>query len=221
MLHVLGEIRSLFAQTIEAKVKNFTSRHFSFNANDGGRCPKCRGLGAVEIDMQFLANLTVVCPECHGTRFQRDILDAKLRGLSIAEVLNLSADEAFSFFRGQPQLQRRLKSLRDVGLGYLPLGQSASTLSRGECQRLKLATLLGSRSRKRTLFLMDEPCIGLHARDIAVLLECFRRLIEVGHSLIAIEHRPEFIRAADWVIELGPGAGDAGGKIVAAGVPSL
>ena len=219
LLHLLGEIRGLFAQTTEAKVKNFAARHFSFNANDGGRCPKCRGLGAVEIDMQFLANLTVVCPECHGTRFQREVLDAKLRGLSIAEVLNLSADEAFSFFRGQPQLQRRLKSLKDVGLGYLPLGQSASMLSRGECQRLKLATLLGNRSRKRTLFLMDEPCIGLHARDIAVLLECFRRLIEVGHSLIAIEHRAEFIRDADWMIELGPGAGDAGGKIVAAGGP--
>lgn len=114
--------------------------------------------------MQFLANLTVVCPECHGARFQREVLDAKLRGLSIAEVLNLSADEAFAFFRGQPQLQRRLKSLKDVGLGYLPLGQSASTLSRGECQRLKLATFLARRSRKRTLFLMDEPCIGLHAR---------------------------------------------------------
>ena len=214
MMSLLGEIRQLFAQTTEAKVKNFTARHFSFNASDGGRCPRCRGLGSVEIDMQFLANLTVVCPECHGSRFQRELLDAKLRGLSIAEVLNLSADEAFAFFRGQPQLQRRLKSLKDVGLGYLPLGQSASTLSRGECQRLKLATLLASRSRKRTLFLMDEPCAGLHARDIAVLLECFRRLIEVGHSLIAIEHRPEFIAAADWIIELGPGAGDAGGKIV-------
>ena len=219
MLHLLVEIRQLFAQTTEAKVKNFTARHFSFNASDGGRCPRCRGLGAVEIDMQFLANLTVVCPECHGSRFQRELLDAKLRGLSIAEVLNLSADEAFTFFRGQPQLQRRLKSLKDVGLGYLPLGQSASTLSRGECQRLKLATLLANRSRKRTLFLMDEPCAGLHARDIAVLLECFRRLIEVGHSLIAIEHRPEFIAAADWLIELGPGAGDAGGRIVAAGTP--
>lgn len=217
MLSLLVEIRQLFAQTTEAKVKNFSARHFSFNASDGGRCPRCRGLGAVEIDMQFLANLTVVCPECHGSRFQRELLDAKLRGLSIAEVLNLSADEAFTFFRGQPQLQRRLKALKDVGLGYLPLGQSASTLSRGECQRLKLATLLSSRSRKRTLFLMDEPCAGLHARDIVVLLECFRRLIEVGHSLIAIEHRQEFIAAADWVIELGPGAGEAGGKIVAAG----
>ncbi|MFM9964671.1 MAG: hypothetical protein ACKV2Q_25990, partial [Planctomycetaceae bacterium] len=219
MLSLLAEIRQLFAQTTEAKVKNFTARHFSFNASDGGRCPRCRGLGAVEIDMQFLANLTVVCPECHGSRFQRELLDAKLRGLSIAEVLNLSGDEAFTFFRGQPQLQRRLKSLKDVGLGYLPLGQSASTLSRGECQRLKLATLLANRSRKRTLFLMDEPCAGLHARDIAVLLECFRRLVEVGHSLIVIEHRPEFISAADWVIELGPGAGDAGGQIVAAGTP--
>jgi excinuclease ABC subunit A len=219
MLHLLAAIRGLFAQTTEAKVKNFTARHFSFNASDGGRCPRCRGLGAVEIDMQFLANLTVVCPECHGSRFQCELLDAKLRGLSIAEVLNLSADEAFTFFRGQPQLQRRLKSLKDVGLGYLPLGQSASTLSRGECQRLKLATLLANRSRKRTLFLMDEPCAGLHARDVAVLLGCFRHLIEVGHSLIAIEHRPEFVAAADWLIELGPGAGDAGGKIVAARSP--
>ncbi len=216
-LSLYGELRRLFAETTEAKVKNFSARHFSFNSADGGRCPRCRGLGSIEIDMQFLANLSVTCPECHGSRFQRDVLDAKLRGLSIAEVLNLSANEAFTFFRGQPKLQRRLKTLKDVGLGYLPLGQPASTLSRGECQRLKLATLLSSSSRTRTLFLMDEPTAGLHPADIEVLVQCFRRLIEVGHSLIVIEHRAELIEAADWVIELGPGAGDAGGRVVFAG----
>lgn len=217
MLSLYGEIRRLFAETTEAKVKNFTARHFSFNSADGGRCPRCRGLGSIEIDMQFLANLSVTCPECHGSRFQRDVLDAKLRGLSIAEVLNLSANEAFTFFRGQPKLQRRLKSLKDVGLGYLPLGQPASTLSRGESQRLKLATFLLSSSRTRTLFIMDEPTAGLHPADIEVLVQCFQRLIEVGHSLIVIEHRAELIQAADWVIELGPGAGDAGGRVVFAG----
>lgn len=221
MLSLYGEIRRLFAETTEAKVKNFTARHFSFNSADGGRCPRCRGLGSIEIDMQFLANLSVTCPECQGSRFQRDVLDAKLRGLSIAEVLNLSANEAFTFFRGQPKLQRRLKSLKDVGLGYLPLGQSASTLSRGESQRLKLATFLLSSSRNRTLFIMDEPTAGLHPADIEVLLKCFRRLTEVGHSLIVVEHRMELIRAADWVIELGPGAGDAGGRIVFAGAKKV
>jgi excinuclease ABC subunit A len=217
MLSLSGEIRRLFAETTEAKVKNFSAQHFSVHSTSGGRCPRCRGLGAIEIDMQFLANLLVVCPECHGTRFQREILDAKLRGLSIAEVLNLSANEAFSFFRGQPKLQRRLKSLKDVGLGYLPLGQSAKTLSRGESQRLKLAALLSSSSRARTLFLMDEPTSGLHPADVEVLVQCFRRLIDVGHSLIVIEHRAELIQAADWIIELGPGAGDAGGQIVFTG----
>ncbi len=218
-LQAFGEIRRLFAETTEAKVKNFSARHFSFNAHDGGRCPRCRGLGSVEIDMQFLADLSVVCPECHGLRFQRELLDAKLRGLSIVEVLALTADEAFAFFRGQPRLQRRLKSIKDVGLGYLPLGQSASTLSRGESQRLKLATLLARRSRARTLFLMDEPTAGLHLSDVATLLTCLRRLIEVGHSLIVIEHCPEFIHCADWVIELGPGPGEAGGRVVSAGPP--
>ena len=217
VLSLYGELRRLFAETTEAKVKNFSARHFSFNSADGGRCPRCRGLGSIEIDMQFLANLSVTCPECHGSRFQRDVLDAKLRGLSIAEVLNLSANEAFTFFRGQPKLQRRLKTLKDVGLGYLPLGQPASTLSRGECQRLKLATLLSSSSRTRTLFLMDEPTAGLHPADIEILVQCFSRLIEVGHSLIVIEHRAELIEAADWVIELGPGAGDAGGRVVFTG----
>jgi excinuclease ABC subunit A len=214
MLHLWGEVRGLFARTTDAKVKNFTPRHFSFNAHDGARCPRCRGRGEIEIDLQFLANLSVRCPECHGRRFQPELLDVKLRGLSIAEVLQLTATEAFTFFRGQPKLQRRLKPLKDVGLGYLPLGQPTTTLSRGEMQRLRLASLLAHRSRARTLFLIDEPTAGLHARDIAVLLQCFRRLLEVGHSLIVIEHRPEFLREADWIIELGPGAGDAGGRIV-------
>jgi excinuclease ABC subunit A len=214
MLHLWDEIRQLFATSTDAKVKNFTARHFSLHAHDGGRCPRCRGRGEIEIDLQFLANLSMRCPLCNGSRFQAELLEVKLRGLSIAEVLQLTAAEAFTFFRGQPTLQRRLKPLKDVGLGYLPLGQSATTLSRGERQRLRLASLLANRSRKRTLFLIDEPAAGLHARDIAVLLQCFRHLLEVGHSLIVIEHRTEFLREADWIIELGPAAGDAGGQIV-------
>ncbi len=202
LLHLFSELRRLFAESTEAKVRNLSARHFSFNAPDSGRCPRCRGLGAVEIDMQFLANLTAICPECHGSRYQSDVLDAKLRGLSIAEVLNLSADEAFAFFRGQPLIQRRLKVLKDVGLGYLPLGQSAATLSRGECQRLKLAGHLASRSKSRTLFLLDEPTVGLHPTDVVVLLGCLRRLIDVGHSVIAIEHRRDFLDHVDWQIEL-------------------
>lgn len=202
LLGLFATIRQLFAESTESKLKNFTARSFSFNSSDSGRCPRCRGLGAIEIDMQFLASLEVVCPECHGARFQRELLEAKLRGLSIAEVLNLSADEAFAFFRGQPLLQRRLKSLKDVGLGYLPLGQPASTLSRGECQRLKLASRLSSSSRKRTLFLLDEPTAGLHPTDILVLLEALRGLVEIGHSIIATENRAEFVAAADHVIEM-------------------
>lgn len=203
-LLIFGEIRRLFAQTTEAKVRNFSARHFSFNALDGGRCLRCKGLGAVEIEMDFLADLSVVCPECHGSRFQKELLEAKLRGLSIAEVLLLTADEAFVFFRGHPKLQRRLKCLKDVGLGYLPLGQSITTLSRGESQRLKLATFLTSSSRSRTLFLMDEPTAGLHPADVKVLTTCLRRMTDVGHSLVVIEHRPEFIREADCHIELTP-----------------
>jgi excinuclease ABC subunit A len=158
-----------------------------------------------------------VCPECHGTRFRREVLDIRYRGLSIAETLAMNAREAFPFFRGLPQLQKRLRLLKDVGLDYLPLGRSAATLSNGEMQRLKLAASLRRGMRNRTLFLIDEPTTGLHPTDVSRLLEVFNQLLTAGHSLIVIDHHPHVLRTADHLIDLGPGAGEAGGKIVVSG----
>lgn len=218
-LKAFDEIRKSFATTAEAKVRNFTPSHFSFNSARGGRCPKCNGAGAIEIDMQFLPDVTMVCPDCHGTRFRREILGAKYRGKSIAEVLAMTAGEAFAFFRGKRKLQRQLKFLRDVGLDYLPLGQPANTLSGGESQRLKLAAHLSAGAKSRTLFLLDEPTTGLHAADIVKLLECLGALLDAGHSLIVVEHNLDVISAADHLIDLGPDAGDRGGEVVATGTP--
>ncbi len=218
-LKAFDEIRKVFAQTAEAKLRNYTATHFSFNAATGGRCPKCTGNGSIRIDMQFLADVSMICPECHGTRYQREILEVKYRGLTIAEVLGMTVREAFTFFRSQPRLQKRLQLLKDVGLAYLPLGQPATTLSGGESQRLKLAARLASGSRRRGLFLLDEPTTGLHAADVVKLLACFSTLLSVGHSLIVIEHNLDVIKAADHLIDLGPEAGDAGGEIVACGTP--
>ncbi|HVV99244.1 MAG TPA: hypothetical protein VHB77_02820, partial [Planctomycetaceae bacterium] len=156
---------------------------------------------------------------CHGSRYQRDVLEAKYRGLSIADVLAMTVREALPFFRGQPKLQRRLNALRSVGLDYLALGQSADTLSGGESQRLKLAERLTQRSGRRTLFLLDEPTTGLHPHDVATLLECFDALLSTGHSLIVIEHNLDLLQAADWIIELGPGGGAAGGRLIGQGTP--
>lgn len=219
-LNAFDAIRAAFAAVPEAKLRNLGRRAFSFNAASGGRCQRCRGAGRLRVDMQFLPDIEVACPECGGSRFRNDILEIKLRGRSIAEALEMTADEAFSFFRGHGKILRRIAPLREVGLGYLPLGQPTSTLSSGEIQRLKVASFLAERNAKRTLFLFDEPTIGLHASDVATLLESFRRLIAVGHSVIAIEHRLQFLRAADWIIELGPGAGPDGGKVIAAGPPA-
>jgi len=218
-LNLFGEIRSLFATTAEAKVHNFSARHFSFNSADGGRCETCRGAGSIAIDMQFLPDVVTTCPDCHGTRFRREILEARYRGLSIAEVLALTVRDAFSFFRGRTRLQRRLKVLKDVGLDYITLGQPANTLSGGESQRLKLASFLSRASRARTLFIVDEPTTGLHPADVARLIDCLGQLLAGGHSVIVIEHNLDFIRSADYVIDLGPGAGAAGGRIVATGIP--
>ncbi|HEX6986352.1 MAG TPA: excinuclease ABC subunit UvrA, partial [Planctomycetaceae bacterium] len=219
-LGAFDPIRAAFAATPEAKLRNFGPGTFSFNTERGGRCPHCKGAGVVTVDMQFLPDIEVTCPECHGRRFRRDVLEIKLRGRGIAEVLDMTAAEAFAFFRGSPQVQRRLAPLKEVGLDYLPLGQPATTLSGGESQRLKIAAFLGGGTGKRTLFLFDEPTVGLHAADVAKLLDCFRRLIAVGHSVVVVEHRLDVIRAADWLIDLGPEAGDAGGRIVAAGPPA-
>ncbi|QDU42178.1 UvrABC system protein A [Symmachiella dynata] len=220
-LKAFDEIRKSFAATAEAKVRNFTASHFSFNSAQGGRCPKCQGAGAVEIDMQFLPDVTMTCPDCRGTRFRREILGVKYRGRSIAEVLNMTVGEAFAFFRGKRKLQKQLMFLRDVGLDYLPLGQPANTLSGGESQRLKLAAHLSSGTKTRTLFLLDEPTTGLHAADIVKLLGCFEALLDAGHSLIVVEHNLDVIRAADHLIDLGPDAGDGGGEVVATGPPAV
>ena len=214
-------IRGAFAATPEAKLRKFGPGTFSFNSDRGGRCPHCRGAGRVTVDMQFLPDIEVTCPECHGQRFRRDVLEIKLRGKSIADVLDMTAAEAFVFFSRTPSIQRRLAPLKEVGLDYLPLGQPATTLSGGESQRLKIAAFLGGRGGRRTLFLFDEPTTGLHAVDVARLLECFRRLIAIGHSIIVVEHRLDVIAAADWIIDLGPEAGAAGGELVTAGPPAV
>ena len=211
-------IRAVFAETVDAKMHNYTAGHFSFNV-EGGRCDACEGEGFTRIDMQFLADVYRKCPVCGGTRYRKEILAVKYRGQNIADVLKMTIREAFAFFRGQPKVQARLKQLIDVGLDYLQLGQPANTLSAGEAQRLKLAAHLSEASKNRTLFLLDEPTTGLHPSDVVTLLDCFDALLAVGHSLIVVEHNLQLLRAADYLIDLGPGAGPAGGRIVAQGTP--
>jgi|GEM_PF-156076 len=216
-LKAFDEIRRLFANTHEARSRNLTAGHFSFNTASDGRCPHCEGRGLVEIDMQFLADVRMTCPECHGTRYQRHILDVHWRGRSIADVLAMTTAEAFAFFRGEPRIQKRLRALKEVGLDYLTLGQPLSTLSGGEAQRLKLAACLSSTARSGSLIILNEPTAGLHPADVRRLLSCFDSLLAVGHSLLVIEHQLDVIRAADHIIDIGPGAGSAGGRIVACG----
>jgi len=211
-------IRQVFAETVEARTHNYSAGHFSFNV-EGGRCTACQGEGYTQVDMQFMSDVFMKCGQCQGTRYRKEILAVKYRGKNIADVLAMTVREAFSFFRGQPKVQARLKQLIDVGLDYLQLGQPANTLSAGEAQRLKLAAHLSEASRSRTLFLLDEPTTGLHFADIVTLLDCFEALLSVGHSLIVVEHNLQLMRAADYIIDLGPEAGDAGGQIVANGTP--
>jgi excinuclease ABC subunit A len=212
------EIRAVFADTIEARTHNYSASHFSFNV-DGGRCTGCKGDGHVEIDMQFLADVFMKCDQCGGTRYRHEILDVTYRGRNISDVLEMTVREAFAFFRGQPKVQQKLKRLIDVGLDYLRLGQPANTLSAGEAQRLKLASYISSARRNRTLFIMDEPTTGLHYSDIVQLLDCFDALLSVGHSLIVVEHNLQLMKAADYIIDVGPGAADDGGEIVVQGTP--
>jgi excinuclease ABC subunit A len=211
-------IRALFASTREAEKRGYTAGHFSFNI-PGGRCEVCQGDGTVTVEMQFLADVELICEECKGTRYKSGLLEIKYNGRNIHEVLQLTVREAMDFFHGAPKLVQRLKVLDDVGLGYLRLGQSATTLSGGEAQRVKLAAHLSTASNAGTLFICDEPTTGLHFDDIAKLLAAFQRLIENGGSLVIIEHNLDVIRAADWVIDLGPEGGARGGRIVATGAP--
>jgi excinuclease ABC subunit A len=211
-------IRDLFASTPGAERRGYSSGHFSFNI-PGGRCETCQGDGVVTVEMQFLADVQLVCDECKGTRFKSSVLDIRYRGLNVHEVLQLTVKEALQFFADTPRLVAKLKVLAQVGLGYLRLGQSATTLSGGEAQRVKLAAHIGQATSKGTLFIFDEPTTGLHFEDIAQLLDSFERLLQNGGSILIIEHNLEVIRHADWIIDLGPEGGDRGGCIVAQGTP--
>jgi excinuclease ABC subunit A len=211
-------VRGLFAATRDAEKRNYSAGHFSFNV-PGGRCETCQGDGTVTVEMQFLADVELICDDCKGTRYKSGILDIKYKGLNIHEVLQLTVAEAIGFFHETERLVKRLKLLDEVGLGYLRLGQSATTLSGGEAQRVKLAAHLAESTNRGTLFICDEPTTGLHFDDIRKLLAAFERLIDNGGSLLVIEHNLDVIQAADWVIDLGPEGGDAGGRIVAEGTP--
>lgn len=213
-----GPIREVFAQTLTARERGYDANRFSFNVK-GGRCEACGGDGVVRVEMQFLPDVYVPCDVCHGERFNRETLEVRYQGRNIHEVLQLTVEEALSVFGNLPVLRRRLSLLAEVGLGYIRLGQSAVTLSGGESQRLKLATELARPSTGRTLFVLDEPTVGLHPADVAQLLQTLDRLVEVGNTVLVIEHDPRVIAFADLVVELGPEGGDAGGTIVAEGTP--
>ncbi len=226
-LKAYDPIRDLLAQQQYAKINGFGPNYFSFNT-EGGRCPECQGEGTVKIEMQFMADVTMVCDECGGKRFKPDVLEVRYRGKNIDDILNMSVRQASEFFAGgtEPEARlvvERLQPLLDVGLGYIRLGQSSSTLSGGESQRIKLAWFLSqSRSGKkgdRILFIFDEPTTGLHFYDVEKLLQSFDALLQAGHSLVVVEHNPDVIRNADWIIDLGPDAGDKGGEIVFQGTP--
>jgi excinuclease ABC subunit A len=217
-IKAFDEIRAVFASTIDARTHNYGAGHFSFNV-DGGRCAACEGDGYKEIDMQFLADVYMKCEQCAGKRYRKEILEVTYRGRNIADVLDMTVREAFAFFRGQTKVQAKLKRLLDVGLDYLRLGQGANTLSTGEAQRLKLASYMSGAKRNRTLFILDEPTTGLHFSDVVRLLDCFDTLLSVGHSLIVVEHNLQLMKAADYIIDLGPGAADQGGEVIAAGTP--
>jgi excinuclease ABC subunit A len=217
-IKAFDEIRAVFAETVEARTRNYGAGHFSFNV-EGGRCERCEGDGYLEIDMQFMADVFMKCPECRGRRYRREILEVTYRNASIADVLDMTVREAFTFFRGSTKVQAKLKKLIDVGLDYLTLGQPANTLSGGESQRLKLAGYMATARKGRALFILDEPTSGLHFADVVQLLDCFEALLGVGHSLVVVEHNLAVIKAADYLIDLGPGAAEAGGRVVAKGTP--
>ncbi len=217
-IKIYDAVREVFASTREAQGRGFDPSHFSFNL-PGGRCEVCQGDGTVTVEMQFLADVELVCEECKGTRFKQQILDIRYRGKNVHEVLNLTVHEAISFFREVPKITNRLRVLDEVGLGYLRLGQSATTLSGGEAQRIKLAAHLSKRTGAKTLYIFDEPTTGLHFDDINKLLSAFRALIEAGGSLLVIEHNLDVIKTADYVIDLGPEGGEAGGYLVGVGTP--
>ncbi len=222
-LKAYDEIRALMASQQAAKQMGYTPAHFSFNT-EGGRCEACKGEGKITIEMQFLADVTIECEECGGKRFQKDVLQIEYKGKNIYDILEMTVDEAIDFFgndvdKTAQRVAQRLQPLQDVGLGYIKLGQSSSTLSGGENQRVKLAYFLSLGTAQPTLFIFDEPTTGLHFHDIKLLLVSFDRLIKLGHTLVIIEHNLDVVKCADHIIDLGPDGGNAGGYIVAEGTP--
>jgi excinuclease ABC subunit A len=215
---VFDDIRDVFATTNEAKVRGYKKGRFSFNVK-GGRCEACRGDGIIKIEMHFLPDVYVPCEVCHGKRYNRETLEVKYKDKSIADILDMTIENAVVFFENIPKIQRKLQTIVDVGLGYMKLGQPATTLSGGEAQRVKLASELHRRSTGKSFYILDEPTTGLHAHDIARLLVVLQRLVENGDSVLVIEHNLDVIKTADYIIDLGPEGGDKGGTIVATGTP--
>jgi excinuclease ABC subunit A len=211
-------IRELFAELPEAKIRGYGPGRFSFNVK-GGRCEACQGDGLVKIEMHFLPDVYVPCEVCKGKRYNRETLEVRFRGQSIADVLEMTVEDALAFFENQPRVRQKLESLNDVGLGYIHLGQSATTLSGGEAQRIKLATELSKRDTGRTFYILDEPTTGLHFEDVRVLLHVLHRLVDRGNTVLVIEHNLDVIKTADWIVDLGPEGGTRGGTIVASGTP--
>ncbi len=222
-LKIYDDIRLLYSELPLAKKMKLKPSHFSFNV-DGGRCEECKGDGFIVVEMQFIADIKLTCESCNGKRFKSEILEVEYKGKSISDLLDITVDEAIEFFStGESALEtsisRKLKVLQDVGLGYIPLGQPTSSLSGGEVQRLKLAYYLSQPASEHTLFIFDEPTTGLHLNDIKLLLAAFERLLSFHHTIVVIEHQLDVIKAADWIIDLGPGGGNDGGNIVAVGTP--
>ncbi|MFN2484861.1 MAG: ATP-binding cassette domain-containing protein, partial [Candidatus Limnocylindria bacterium] len=211
-------IRELLAAVPEARLRGYKPGRFSFNVK-GGRCEACEGQGIVQIEMHFLPDVYVTCEVCKGKRYSREALEITYKGKNIAEILDMTVDEALEFFSPVPSVRQKLQTLRDVGMGYIHLGQPATTLSGGEAQRVKLATELSRRATGKTLYILDEPTTGLHFDDVARLLQVLGRLADAGNTVVVIEHNLDVIKSADWVIDLGPEGGNAGGELIAAGTP--
>ncbi|MCI8501520.1 MAG: ATP-binding cassette domain-containing protein, partial [Oscillospiraceae bacterium] len=215
---VFTDIRNLFAQTQDAKMKGYSSGRFSFNVK-GGRCEACEGDGIIKIEMHFLPDIFVPCEVCKGKRYNRETLEIKYKGKSIHDVLEMTVEEALLFFDSIPKIKRKLETLYEVGLGYVKVGQPATTLSGGEAQRVKLATELSRRGTGKTLYILDEPTTGLHTADVHNLINVLQKLVDAGNTVVVIEHNLDVIKTADYIIDLGPEGGDRGGTVIAAGTP--